>query len=70
MQVIINIPKEFESHFNFDRFEDSMQRIRQDIKDAICGEEVCASGNYEVETLDMLIEVLKEGIPIPGGHED
>ena len=68
MQIIINIPKEFENHFNSDRFEDSMQRIKQDIKDMICGGDVCISGNYEVETLDMLIKSFKECTLLPKGH--
>lgn len=68
MQIVINIPKEFENHFNTDRFEDSMQRIKQDIKDMICYGDVCMSGNYEVETLDMLIKSFKECTPLPKGH--
>lgn len=68
MQIVINIPKEFENHFNSDRFEDSIQRIKLDIKDMICGGDVCLSGNYEIETLDMLIEAFKECTPLPKGH--
>ena len=52
MRVEINIPCEFEEHFNSDRFEDSLQRL---IADA--GE---VAGKYEVETAEMLIKAFKE----------
>lgn len=51
MRIEIEIPKEFEWHFTKDRFEDSLHRLRTDIH--------CLAGNYEMETLDMLIEAFK-----------
>jgi hypothetical protein len=59
MKLIIEIPKEFESHFNHDRFADSFWRISGDLdrivypfgKDAM-------SGNYEKELVDMLDKAL------------
>lgn len=68
MEIIINIPKEFENHFNSDRFEDSLQRVRFDIHKAIIAKKDILSGNYEIETLDMLTEAFLKGKPLPKGH--
>lgn len=70
MQIIINIPKEFENHFNSDRFEDSLQRVRFDIHKAIIAKKDILSGNYEIEILDMLTETFLKGKPLPKGHGD
>ena len=32
MRIEIEIPKEFEKHFNQDKFKDSLERIMADIK--------------------------------------
>lgn len=63
-EIVIKIPKEFEEHFNSDRFEDTLQRIRQDIKMRYVAKDLCLSGNYEIETLDMLTEAFKECTPL------
>lgn len=63
-EIVIKIPKEFENHFNSDRFEDTLQRIRQDIKMRYVAKYACLSGNYEIETIDMLIEAFKECTPL------
>ncbi len=55
MQIVIEIPKEFEEHFKKDRFEDSLQRLSADAN--------CLAGNYEQETAIMLINALKNGTP-------
>lgn len=60
MQVVIDIPEEFEKHFNDDNFKDSFERIKADIN--YTG---LLSGNYEIETLDMLIKAFKECKPLP-----
>lgn len=52
MKIIIEIPKEFEDHFSQDRFEDSLHRLSADAH--------CLAGNYEQETIIMLIKALKE----------
>lgn len=57
MKVIIDIPKEFEKHFNNDRFEDSLKRLKAD-----AGE--CMAGLYEIELCEMLIEAFKEAAVI------
>lgn len=51
MKIIIEIPKEFESHYYNDRFEDSLNRL-------CCDAHFCA-GRYEKETAEMLIMALK-----------
>ena len=58
LKLLINIPKEFECHLYTDKFEDSLQRIKTDVKDSIYHRHNI-SGNYEIETLDMLIEAFK-----------
>ena len=68
MQIVIDIPKEFEEHFNSDRFEDSLQRVRFDIHKSIIGNKNVLSGNYEIETLDMLTEAFLNSTPLPEGH--
>jgi hypothetical protein len=54
MIIEIEIPKEFEEHFNDDRFEDSLYRLYVDAN--------CAAGNYEKETVIMLIEAFKNAV--------
>lgn len=49
MKLVVNIPKEFENHFNKDRFADSLARINCDIADS-----GTLSGRYERELIDML----------------
>ena len=70
MEIIIKIPKEFENHFNSDKFEDSLQRVRFDIHKAMIAKRCILSGNYEIETLDMLTKAFLKGVPLPKGHGD
>lgn len=56
MKITIDIPKEFEQHFNMDKFKDSLLRVRCDTSYCF-GDGV--SGNYEIELLDMLIEAFE-----------
>ena len=60
MRLLINIPKEFEQHFQADRFEDSLYRLSADAH--------LLAGNYKQETAAMLIESFKNAIPIPCGR--
>ena len=48
MKIEIEIPKEFEEHFNQDKFKDSFERIIADLKNSLC------TGRYEYETIEML----------------
>lgn len=51
MKILIEIPKEFEDHFKEDAFEDSLHRLNADAH--------LLAGNYEQETLTMLIKAFK-----------
>lgn len=64
MKIVIDIPKEFEEHFNSDRFEDSLARVASDIESF--GFQL--AGRYEKEVITMLREALKNGTPLPKGH--
>ena len=68
MEIKLKIPKEFEEHFNMDRFEDSLGRIHFDIKKSLFSPSGLfgLSGRYEMELAEMLrdtmlkAEVIKE----------
>lgn len=55
MRIEIEIPKEFEEHFKQDKFEDSLERLNTDAH--------LIAGNYERETVTMLIKAFKESKP-------
>ena len=55
MKIEIEIPKEFEEHFNRDKFEDALQRLSADAH--------LIADNYEKETAIMLIKAFKESKP-------
>lgn len=55
MKLIIDIPNEFEEHFNNDKFKDSLERIKADLNEGF----VCL-GKYEYELLDMLEVAFEE----------
>ena len=57
MKVLINIPKEFEQHFQADRFEDSLHRLRADV--------YLLAGKYEQEIVQMLAESFSSALPVP-----
>jgi hypothetical protein len=65
MQIVIDIPKEFESHFELDRFSDSLGRIENDVKNS-----GALSGRYERETITMIRKAIENGTPLPKGHGD
>ena len=58
MEIRMTIPKEFEQHFEFDKFKDSLCRIRFDLSEYISSEGsqdfTPMSGNYEQELADAL----------------
>lgn len=61
MKVTIEIPEEFEEHFNQDRFEDSLMRVEVDIdENRECG----LSGLYEIELVAMLRNALSNAVEI------
>lgn len=65
MKLQMTIPKEFEWHFSFDRFKDSLGRIRYDLSEYIklgaCnGNDIGPlSGSYEQELADALPKVFE-----------
>ena len=60
MRILITIPKEFEQHFQTDRFEESLHRLSADAH--------WLAGNYEQETVIMLVDAFKKAVPIPHGR--
>ncbi len=56
MRITIDIPAEFEGHFAFDHFRDSLGRISYDLR-SYEGEPL--SGRYEIETVEMLADALQ-----------
>ena len=59
MKLVIDIPKEFEEHFNEDKFKDSLLRLKADTNYGL-EHESTISGNYEIELLDMLAVAFEE----------
>ena len=56
MKLLIEIPIEFESHFNIDRFKDALKRLEFDAN--------YLAGNYEKELAEMLIESFQNALPV------
>ena len=54
MRIEIEIPKEFEKHFNQDKFKDSLERIMADIEHSLENGDCLCAGRYEYETIEML----------------
>ena len=55
MRIEIEIPVEFEEHFNQDKFEDTLNRLSEDAH--------LIAGNYEQETAIMLIKAFANSKP-------
>ena len=53
MTLLLEIPKEFEQHITYDKFQDSLNRVYYDLKDKVGHGNL--SGNYEMELLNMLM---------------
>lgn len=62
MKVTIDIPQKFERHFNKDKFEDSLKRLKADAGT------FCMAGKYEIELCEMLIEAFKNAISKESAH--
>ena len=59
MRIEIKIPKEFENHFNQDKFKDSFERIMADIERSLENGDCLCAGRYEYETIEMLEKVFE-----------
>lgn len=59
MKITLDIPKEFEQHFNEDKFKDSLLRLKVDTNYGFEHDETI-SGIYEIELLDMLVEAFEK----------
>ena len=72
MEIRMTIPKEFEEHFKFDKFKDSLCRIRFDLSEYIRseGSPECTplSGNYEQELADALPAMFASAKPLNDGE--
>lgn len=53
MKITIDIPSEFEYHFETDKFKDSLQRLKAD-----AGE--YTAGIYDIELCEMLIDAFSK----------
>ena len=60
MRIEIEIPKEFEEHFNHDKFKDSLERIMADIKHSLENGDCLCAGRYEYETIEMLKKAFED----------
>lgn len=74
MKLQMTIPKEFDEHFRFDRFKDSLGRIRYDLSEYIKlgrsnGNDICSlSGPYEQEIADALPQVFTDAKLLSNGE--
>lgn len=66
-EIVLKIPEEFEQDFNTDRFKECFERVLFDCK---AWNYAGISGNYEHETLEMLLDAFNEAVVIPKGHGD
>ena len=67
MRIEIEIPKEFEEHFNQDKFKDSFGRIMEEIRSTLRSRYCSYAGRYEYETIEMLqkaFENSKQAYPV------
>lgn len=58
MHILIEIPKEFEMHFESDRFRDSLSRI----KHAVVEDRHIICGLYELEFMEMLTKAFPNAV--------
>ena len=54
MRIEIEIPKEFEEHFNKDKFKDTLERIMANIEHSLENRDCLCAGRYKYETIEML----------------
>lgn len=69
MVLKIKVPKEFEKHFNMDRFKESLERISTDIHFELenkSNPRIMLSGRYEMELAEMLKDLMSKAEIIEG----
>lgn len=66
-EIVLKIPEEFEQDFNTDRFKECFERVLFDCR---AWDYAGISGNYEHETLEMLLDAFNEAVVLPKGHGD
>lgn len=64
-EIVLKIPEEFEEDFNTDRFRECFMRVLFDCK---AWDYAGISGNYEHETLNMLLDAFSKAVVLPKGH--
>ena len=64
-KIVLKIPEEFEQDFNTDRFKECFERVLFDCR---AWDYAGISGNYEHETLKMLLDAFNEAVVLPKGH--
>ena len=64
-EIVLKIPKEFEQDFNTDKFKECFERVLAYCK---AWDYAGLSGNYEHETLEMLLDAFNEAVVLPKGH--
>lgn len=65
-EIVLKIPKEFEQDFHTDKFKNCFKRVLWDCK---AWNYAKASGRYEHEILEMLLDAFNEAVVLPKGHE-
>lgn len=55
LEIVINIPKEFEADFKKDSFQDCLERLKTDAH--------LMAGEYEIEFCNMLINAFRRANP-------
>ncbi len=64
-EIVLKIPEEFEQDFNKNKFRECFMRV---LIDCEAWNYTGVSGNYEHETLKMLLDAFSEAVVLPKGH--
>lgn len=68
MQIVIDMPeKEFGIEIE-DKFQDFFKRLEVETKEHMISGTNLLCGAYELETIQMLMQALAKGTPLPKGH--
>lgn len=64
-EIVLKIPEEYEQDFNKDKFRECFMRV---LIDCEAWNYTGVSGNYEHETLNMLLDAFSKAVALPKGH--